>query len=148
MRYLAIDYGSKSTGLAICDPTETVVSPFKVLPTGKDLITKIVEIVSSENVEAVVLGMPLNMDGTHGGQAQIVSDFADKLKERFSIPIFFQDERLSTFAAEKKLAETELTKKKRRSRIDAIAAAEILNAFLESESSQKSEKDNSEIGGA
>ena len=95
-------------------------------------LAKIIELVSSENIEAIVLGMPLNMDGTRGGQAQIVSGFADKLKERLSIPIFFQDERLSTFAAEEKLAETKLTKKKRRGRIDAIAAAEILNAFLES----------------
>jgi putative Holliday junction resolvase len=103
MRYLAIDYGAKSTGLAICDPSETIVSPLAVFSNGKDLVAKIVEIVKNETVSALVFGLPLNMDGTVGEQAKIVRAFADKLKKTVAVPIYFQDERLSTFAAQEKL---------------------------------------------
>jgi putative Holliday junction resolvase len=132
MRYLAIDYGTKLTGLAICDRNETIVSPLSGPATDRGLVGKIVEIVKSENVEAIVVGLPLNMDGTQGGQAKIVCDFAEKLKKEVGVEVIFQDERLTTFAAEGKLAGRELTHKKRRSRIDALAAAEILQMFLDS----------------
>jgi putative Holliday junction resolvase len=132
MRYLAIDYGTKRTGLALCDPTETIVSPLAGLSTAKDLLGKIVDIVKAEGVEAIVVGLPLNMDGTQGGQAGIVSGFAEELKKHVNLPVFFQDERLTTFAAEGKLVERELTRKKKRARIDALAAAEILQQFLDS----------------
>jgi putative Holliday junction resolvase len=149
MRYLSIDYGTKTTGLAICDPTETIVSPLASLPTAKGLISRILAFIQSENVSVIVLGLPLNMDGSSGGQAEIIRAFADRLKEHISIPIFFQDERLTTFAAEGKLAdwsfnqkrgklvrrsdsEGGLTRKKKKSRIDALAAAEILQQFLDS----------------
>jgi len=136
MRYLSIDYGSKITGLALCDPTETFVSPLVGLPTAKDLLDKIIEIIRGENVEAVVIGLPLNMDGTVGPQAEIIQGFADKLKKMVTVPIYFQDERLTTFAAEGKLVERELTRKKKKKRIDALAAAEILQAFLDSKQSK------------
>ena len=135
MRYLSIDYGTKNTGLALCDPTETIVSPLVGLPTAKDLLDKIIEIIRSENVEAVVIGLPLNMDGTVGPQAEIIQGFADKLKKMVTVPIYFQDERLTTFAAEGKLVARELTRKKKKKRIDALAAAEILQAFLDSKNS-------------
>ncbi|MCJ7729127.1 MAG: Holliday junction resolvase RuvX [Sedimentisphaerales bacterium] len=144
MRYLSIDYGAKATGLAVCDPTETIVSPLAVLRTAKDLIGKILEFTRRENIEAIVLGLPLNMDGSSGGQADIIRAFADELKKHIAIPIFFQDERLTTFAAEEKLAHhpcgglapRKLTRKKKKSRIDAIAAAEILQQFLDSKQSK------------
>jgi putative Holliday junction resolvase len=135
MRYLAIDYGTKTTGLAICDPTETVVSPLVVLPTSKDLISKIVDIVKNESVQAIVLGLPMNMDDSIGPQAKIVQDFANELKKMVTVPIYFQDERLSTFAAEEKLISRELTQGKKRKRLDAVAAAEILQAFLDAKNS-------------
>jgi putative Holliday junction resolvase len=131
MRYLAIDYGDKHTGLAICDPTETIASPFAVIEGQKDLIKKITDIVGSENVEAVVLGLPLNMDDSQGFQAERVIQFAEQLKNHLHIPIHFQDERLSSFSAEEKLAPAEFTRKKKKKRLDAVAAAEILEAFLE-----------------
>lgn len=136
MRYLAIDYGTKTTGLAICDQTETIVSPLVVLQTSKDLPAKIIEIVKNEGVEAVVLGLPFNMNDSIGPQAKIVEEFAEKLRKIVTVPIFFQDERLSTFAAEKKIASRELTRKKKRKRLDAVAAAEILQAFLDEKHSK------------
>ena len=131
MRYLAIDYGDKRTGLAICDPAETIASPLAVIEGQKDLIKKIVDVVRSENVEAIVLGLPLNMDDSQGFKAKQVLRFAELLKNHLNIPIHLQDERLSSFGAEKKLAPAEFTRKKKKKRLDAIAAAEILDAFLE-----------------
>jgi putative holliday junction resolvase len=132
MRYLSIDYGNKNTGLAICDTTETIVSPLVSLPTTEDLIGKIIEVIKTENVGAIVLGLPLNMDDSVGPQAKKVQVFADKLEKLIDVPVFFQDERLSTFAAKEKMIAMELTRKKKKRRIDALAAAEILQVFLDS----------------
>ena len=136
MRYLAIDYGAKRTGLAICDPDETVASPLTVIEGQKDLLKKIKDVVEAENVEAIVLGLPLNMDDTVGSQAKLVFQFGEQLKKVLDIPVHFQDERLSTFGAGEKLAAAELSRKKKKKHLDAIAAAEILEAFLERKRTQ------------
>lgn len=136
MRYLSIDYGNKITGLAICDQTETIVSPLMALPTPNDLISKIIEVVKTENVGAIVLGLPLNMDDSVGPQAKKVQMFAEQIKKQIDTPVFFQDERLSTFAAEGKMIDMDLTRKGKKRRIDALAAAEILQAFLDSRRNQ------------
>ena len=131
MRYLAIDYGTKRTGLAICDPEELVASPLCVIEKDRDLVARIADIVRAEGVEAIVLGLPLNMNDSAGAQAKLVMEFGDKLKDDLGIAVYFQDERLSSFAAAEKLAATDLSVQEKRKRIDAIAAAEILQAFLE-----------------
>jgi putative Holliday junction resolvase len=131
MRYLAIDYGARRTGLAICDAQETIASPLCVLTGQKDLIEQIGRIVAVERVDAVVLGLPLNMDGSQGPQARQVLTFAKRLGRRIPVPVHLQDERLSSFEAQEKLQTTGLSKAKQRERLDALAAAEILRAFLE-----------------
>ncbi len=131
MRYLAIDLGSKRTGLAICDPSETIVSPLTMIEDRLQLVEKIVDIIKAENVEAVIVGLPLNMDDSEGPQAKKSKEFAESLKAKIDIPIHFQDERLSTFTAEEKLAPAEYTRGKKKKRIDAVAAAQILEFFLE-----------------
>lgn len=136
MRYLSIDYGAKRTGLAICDAGETIASPLAVLHGQKGLLEKIAQVVQTEGVQAIVLGLPLNMDDSQGPQVGIVLKFAEQLKKYVNVPIHFQDERLSSFGAEDKLASVEISKAEKKKRLDAIAAAEILEAFLE----QKREK--------
>ncbi len=131
MRFLAIDYGTKRTGLAVCDAQETMAFPLTVIHGQKNLIERIEQIVASEHIDAIVLGLPLNMDGSQGPQAQQVLAFAERLKQRIGMAIHFQDERLSSFGAEEKLQATGLSKAKQRQRLDAVAAAEILHAFLE-----------------
>ena len=131
MRYLAIDYGGKRTGLAICDEGEAISSPLQALATGKNLINEIVEVITEQNVGAVVIGLPLNMDDTEGPAAKCAHRFGSKLKKCIDIPIYFHDERLSSFDAERKLA-GQMTRKKKKARIDAIAAATILQSFLDS----------------
>jgi putative Holliday junction resolvase len=130
MRYLAIDYGEKRTGLAICDAGQTIVTPLAVIRNQKDLPQKISDIAKTEGAEAVVLGLPLNMDGSEGHQSKLTRKFAEQLKKHLDIPIHFQDERLSSFDAEQKLGPAELTIGKKRKRLDAVAAASILEAFL------------------
>jgi putative Holliday junction resolvase len=132
MRYLAIDYGSKRVGLAICDGDETIASPLCVIEGHKDLIGRIAEVVKQEGVGAVVVGLPLNMDDSVGPQAKLILRFAEQLEKQLDVPVHFQDERLSSFGAEEKLAGAEFAKKKRKKHLDAVAAAEILEAFLES----------------
>ena len=133
MRYLAIDYGIKRTGLAICDRNETITSPLAVIEGQKGLLKRIEDIIKTEDIGAIVLGLPLNMDDSEGPQAKLVLKFSEQLKADLGIPVFLQDERLSSFGAEEKIAAAELTRKKKKKRLDAIAAAEILQAFLERE---------------
>jgi len=135
MRYLAIDYGTKHTGLAICDQSETIVSPLAVIQGQKDLLKRIEGIVKTENVEAVVLGLPLNMDDSQGFQAKLVLKFAEQLKQALDVPLHFQDERLSSFGAEEKFSAPELSRLRKKKRLDAVAAAEILQSFLEQKKS-------------
>jgi len=138
MRYLAIDHGTKRTGLAICDSAETIASPLAVIQGKKELLKKIAEVVETENVEAVVLGLPLNMTGSESAQTKLVLKFAEQLKGYLHIPVHLQDERLSSFSAEEKLASANFTRGKKRKRLDAVAAAEILEAFLEQKTPRNS----------
>lgn len=131
MRYLAIDHGIKRTGLAICDAGERLASPLCVFQGQTNLPEQIAQVVDREEVGAVVLGLPLNMDGSEGPQAQKVKAFAERLRQHIQVPIFFQDERLSSFGAREKLESTGLPKAKQRGLVDALAAAEILQSFLD-----------------
>ena len=135
MRYLAIDLGQKRTGLAICDEGESIASPLRVLTESKGLVETIVKIAGAEQAEAFVIGLPFNMDDSEGPQAKLVRQFAETLGERTDLPIYFQEERLSSFDAEGKLAGM-YTRKKKKGRLDAVAAASILQSFLETKHSR------------
>jgi len=134
MRYLAIDYGSKRLGLAHCDPGETSVSPLCQLSIpavgAKKVIGKLQEVIRENQIEAIVIGLPLNMDGSAGPQAQTTKSFAKLLSDSVDIPVHLQDERLSSAAADYLLDETGFTNKKRKARRDMLAACDILHEFL------------------
>lgn len=134
MRYLSIDYGSKRVGLAICDVEETIVSPLQLLKAEPSrpqrLIEQLERIVSEHRVDAVVVGLPLNMDDSEGPQAKVTRQFVKRLCKTMDKPVHFQDERLSSEAADGMLAESGLSKKKRKEKRDMLAACEILNDFL------------------
>ncbi len=131
MRYLAIDYGNKRTGLAVCDPGEMVCSPLSVLQTGVNLCARVAQTAKQEQAQAYVVGLPLNMDGSEGFQAERVRKFAKQLATLSDLPIHFQDERLTSYSASEKYAQMELSRAKKKKHLDALAAAEILTAFLE-----------------
>ena len=130
MRFLCIDLGDKRSGLAVCDSDETIASPLGVVEGCKDLHNQIIKTIQQQQAEALVFGLPLNMNGSEGDRAAIVRKFAAELAEKIDIPVFFQDERLSSYSATEKLSQTGLTHKKKKDRLDAIAAAEILKEFI------------------
>jgi putative Holliday junction resolvase len=136
MRYLAIDHGQKRTGLAVSDASETLVSPYSVIETviettcEAELLRRILDVMKTEEIEAVVVGLPVNMDGTEGTRVKQVKQFVEKLRQQTSKPIQMYDERLSSFEAGHLAGELELTRKKKKKRLDAIAAATILQSFF------------------
>jgi len=132
MRLICIDLGDKRTGLAICDSQEIIASPLEVIEGGGDLADKILETIKQYQAEGIVFGLPLNMDDSESDRSAKVRKFAGELAKKTALPIFFQDERLSSFSAQQKLGRTGLTHKKKKNRLDAIAAAEILKEFLSS----------------
>ena len=133
MRYLAIDHGQKRTGLAISDASETLVSPHSVIETTseEELLRRILEVLDIEEIDAVVVGLPVNMDGTEGTRVQQVRRFVSTLQQRTDKPVHLHDERLSSFEADYLAGDLELTRKKKKKRLDAIAAAAILRSFFE-----------------
>ncbi len=140
MKYLAIDYGFKRTGLAVSDSTETIVSPLKVIKGKKKFIPEILKTIKKQQIQAVVVGLPINMDGTYGDQYKFTKEFAKKLEKSLSVPLYYHDERLSTFGAEKKLENLEMTYKKKKEILDAIAAAEILEEFLKNKKMENNDE--------
>lgn len=130
MRYLAIDYGTKRTGLAICDKSETIASPLEVVEGRSDIAVYIAKKAAEEQADALVIGLPLNMDDTEGPQAVRVREFASVLSQHTRLEIFFHDERLSSFDAESKIA-AHYTRKQKKNRLDAVAAASILQSFID-----------------
>jgi len=135
MRYLAIDYGLKRLGLAICDAQEMIVSPLCQVTSDPKNLTKtlahLASIIQEDQVQAVVMGLPLNMDDSEGPQAKCTRDFSKQLDKVISIPIHFQDERLSSAAADELLADSGLSSKKRKEKRDMLAACDILQEFLD-----------------
>ncbi|MCD4831948.1 MAG: Holliday junction resolvase RuvX [Anaerohalosphaeraceae bacterium] len=146
MRLLAIDLGAKRTGLALCDEAETIASPLAVLDGGGDVAVRIVSIAKDNQVQGVVLGLALNMDDTEGPAAKKCREFGAKLGYLLDVPVYFQDERLSSFAAEERLAGLGLTRKKKKGILDAIAAAEILQSFIDSKKQDSAQKESSAEG--
>lgn len=134
MRYLAIDLGDKRTGLAVGDVETRIATPLDVLELplqpGDRLITAIVDAIDDQGAHALVLGLPFNMDGTEGPRAKLVRDFASRLEERVSLPIHYEDERLTSADADWSMAQTGMTRGQKKNRRDAIAAAGILRTFL------------------
>ncbi len=133
MRVLALDFGEKRIGVAVSDPLGIIAQGVTVI-TRKDPETDLKEIekiVGEYKAESVVVGMPINMDGTKGKSAEKVNEFVETLKSRLSIPVHTYDERLSTKESEKFLISADVSRKKRKSVIDKMAAQLILESYLE-----------------
>lgn len=132
MRILGIDYGEKRMGMAISDPLGITAQG---LPTVErthldEDIKKIVQLIRENNVSEVVVGLPKHMNNSLGEKAQAVLAFIKHVKEFINVPIYTLDERLSTVRAERALLEGNLSRKKRKVRIDMVAAQLILQDYL------------------
>ena len=133
MRYLAFDLGDKRTGLAIGDDETGIVSPVATVECSMDgsLLDRLSLCIEQHEPDELVVGLPLNMDGTYGPQARRIAAFAERLAERVLLPIHLQDERLSSAAADEAMSQSGLTHKQKKHRRDALAAAAILKSFLD-----------------
>jgi len=139
MRIIALDVGERHTGVAISDPTATIARPLETIDhrSRKGLSSAVAALVEEHDVEVVVVGRPLSLDGRVGPQAQRVDRYVEALVEQLKVPVVLWDERFSTATAEEILRETRKEKARRRARsdgeIDAIAAAVILQSYLDSQ---------------
>jgi len=134
MRILALDYGTRRVGVAISDELEMIATPLGYLdaqPRGK-LLDQIAQLVAERGVGLVVVGMPRNMDGSYGPAAEQVREFVEMLEKRLSVPVKTWDERLTTAQAEKLLLQADVSRKKRKKKVDQIAAAILLQSYLDS----------------
>ena len=137
MNYLAIDLGDKRTGIAVGDNELKLVHPITVLqiPIGDLLFDAILELIEEHDADELVLGLPINMDGSIGQRAKLTKTFGDTLKERTSLQVHYQDERLTSAAAEERLHQSGKTRQQKKNIRDALAAAEFLTDFLQANQS-------------
>ncbi len=130
---LGLDFGTKTIGVAVSDRLQTVATPRETIKRKKFGIDAdaIALLIAENEISGIVLGLPMNMDGSEGPRAQSTRAFARNLAGRIAIPMFFWDERLSTVAAERALLEADMSRKKRALVIDNVAASYILQGVLD-----------------
>lgn len=134
MRILGLDLGTKTLGVSVSDNTMIIASGVKTIRYNEDfdsLFKELDEIVNYYNVEKFVLGLPLNMNNTFGDAAKRSMEFKEKLEERYDIEVIMQDERLSSVTANNVLIDADLSRKKRKTKVDEVAAIIILQNYLD-----------------
>ena len=135
MNILSIDYGDKRIGFAIGDSERKIPNPLQVIQNNSipNIIDEIKKIVISYDEEKIVIGIPLNEDSSIGNQSYKVKDFSLLIKKELNIDVVGVDERFSSVDAEKMLLEQDLSRKKRKKVIDALAASIILQRYFEND---------------
>jgi putative Holliday junction resolvase len=132
-RLLGLDLGTKTIGLALSDVGHCIATPYDTIRRSKlaaDL-RHLKKVIEDEGAGALVLGLPVNMDGSEGPRCQATRQFAADLLKQIDLPLAFWDERLSTRAAENALLDADVSRKRRAEVIDKVAAAVILQGFLD-----------------
>lgn len=130
---LGLDPGTKTLGVAVSDERRTLASPLETIARGrlKDDLDRLAQIAAARRASGIVMGMPLHMDGRAGRRAQSVRAFSRSVEDALDLPVLFWDERLSTVAAEEAMIAADVSRAKRAGRVDALAAASILQGALE-----------------
>jgi len=133
MRYLGIDVGRARIGLALADEVLRTARAHRTVPRRGDAadLAALAEVTAQYEVTRLVVGLPLNMDGTEGASAKLARAFAARLEARLGLPVEFHDERLSTFEASTRLRDQGLSARDQKGVIDAEAAAVILQGWLD-----------------
>jgi putative holliday junction resolvase len=138
-RLLGVDYGEKRIGCALCDPMQMLASPLITINNlgPKQIFRELRRVISDNKAVAMVIGMPYHLNGQMGEKAGQVNDFAERAKTRLPISVYLWDERWTTITAEKSMHARGLSPSKHRDRIDQVAAAFILQGFLDRLSNMK-----------
>lgn len=134
MRWMGIDHGDARIGIALSDRLGITSQAFTVIDCRRvrDPVAQILDIVREEEVTGIVMGLPRHMNGTVGDRAEKARAFGEELREKTGLPVEFMDERLTTVSAHRVLSEGDVRGRKRREVVDKVAAALILQTYLES----------------
>lgn len=137
MVILSVDYGDKRTGVAVCDKLEMLAVPVAVITESytPKLLDKLAVIIEEKKPELIVVGLPKNMDGSLGFRAEACAAFAKEVEEKFGIETRLYDERLTSVIAHRQLRSAGKKEKNHKNVVDAVAAVEILQSFLNSKRS-------------
>ena len=132
-RLIGLDLGSKRIGVSICDEKQLIATPLKTINrnTLNELISDLKSIIDENNIKGIIIGNPLNMDGSSGRSAQSVKDTSQKIEENINIPICLWDERLSTVGVFNLTSQLDINVSKREKKIDENAAAFILQGAID-----------------
>lgn len=137
MRYLGLDLGTRTLGISMSDITHTIATSYKTLRFDEgdydSLIEPLNQIIKEYNIEKIVLGLPKNMNNSIGERALTTLAFKDKLEHELNIEVIMQDERLSTVEATNYMIQADMSRKKRKKKVDALAANIILQTYLDKE---------------
>jgi len=133
MRYLALDHGTKRIGVAVSDELKMIAQPLEYIPTEPfdAFLGRLKQLITEKEVELIFIGMPRNMDGTYGPAAQKVQEFIAQLKPEISVPIKTLDERLTSAQANRVLLQGNVRRADRKQKVDAMAAAILLQSYLD-----------------
>ena len=133
IRLIGLDLGSKRIGISICDENQSIATPFKTINKTniKDLITQLKEIIDENNVKGIIIGNPINMDGSLGKSSQSVKDISNNIAKSIDLPICLWDERLSSVGAFNISSQLDINVTKRERYIDKNAAAFILQGAID-----------------
>lgn len=135
MRYLGLDLGTKTLGISISDATATIANSYKTIRFNegdyKTLIPELKDIIEEYNIGKIVLGFPKNMNNTVGDRGITTLNFKEQIEQLLNIEVIMQDERLSTVEATHYMVEADMSRKKRKKKIDSLAANIILQTYLD-----------------
>ena len=133
MRWMALDHGTKNIGIAFCDELEILASPFAVWPNqGEPTLARLARLAAEEGAQGLVVGLPRHQDGAESATAGLARAFGEALRDRTGLPLLFWDEHLTSAEAERMLAQRGVKARDRKARLDAAAAAVILEDLLAS----------------
>jgi putative Holliday junction resolvase len=132
-RLIGLDLGSKRIGVSICDENQSIATPFKTInkTNTTELIAQLKQIINEYNIQGIIIGNPLNMDGTSGRSAQSVNDVSNNIDQAINIDVCLWDERLSTVGAFNLSSQLDVNVSKREKKIDQNAAAFILQGAID-----------------
>ena len=132
-RLIGLDLGSKRIGVSICDEKQSIATPYKTINrvSAKELLNELKTIINENNIKGIIIGNPLNMDGSFGKSAQSVKDVSNNIRKNINIPICLWDERLSTVGAFNLSSQLDINVTKREKKIDENAAAFILQGAID-----------------
>lgn len=134
MRYLGLDLGSRTLGVAVSDKTGLIATSLRTIRHNEEydrLLVEVQGLVNELGIDAIVLGFPKNMNNSIGSKGELSLDFKSKLEEKLAIPIYLEDERLTTVTANNVLLSGNVSRKNRKKVVDSVAATIILQSYLD-----------------